>query len=110
MLYLIHINYKINYIMFRRKVQSIQTLLPDFLRRQGLESPLRQRRLLTSWDEVVGEPIARYTSERFIKNQTLYVKVHNPALRADLSMGRSLLVKRLNERAGAQVIVDIKFY
>ena len=96
--------------MFRRKVQSIQTLLQDFLRRQGLESPLRQRRLLTSWDEVVGEPIARYTSERFIKNQTLYVKVHNPALRADLSMGRSLLVKRLNERAGAQVIVDIKFY
>ena len=87
--------------MFRRKVQSMQTLLPDFLRRQGLESPLRQRRLLTSWDDVVGEPIARYTSERFIKNQTL---------RADLSMGRSILVKRLNECAGAQVIVDIKFY
>ena len=70
--------------MFRRKVQSMQTLLPDFLRRQGLESPLRQRRLLTSWDDVVGEPIARYTSERFIKNQTLFVKVNNPALRADL--------------------------
>ena len=96
--------------MFRRKVQSIQTLLPDFLRRQGLESPLRQRRLLTSWDDVVGEPIARYTSERFIKNQTLFVKVNNPALRADLSMGRSILVKRLNECVGAQVIVDIKFY
>lgn len=96
--------------MFRRKVQSMQTLLPDFLRRQGLESPLRQRRLLTSWDDVVGEPIARYTSERFIKNQTLFVKVNNPALRADLSMGRSILVKRLNECAGALVIVDIKFY
>lgn len=96
--------------MFRRKVQSMQTLLPDFLRRQGLESPLRQRRLLTSWNDVVGEPIARYTSERFIKNQTLFVKVNNPALRADLSMGRSILVKRLNECAGAQVIVDIKFY
>ena len=72
--------------MFRRKVQSMQTLLPDFLRSQGLESPLRQRRLLTSWDDVVGEPIARYTSERFIKNQTLFVKVNNPALRADLSL------------------------
>ena len=96
--------------MFRRKVQSMQTLLPDFLRRQGLESPLRQRRLLTSWDDVVGEPIARYTSERFIKNQTLFVKVNNPALRADLSMGRSILVQRLNECVGAQVIVDIKFY
>ena len=96
--------------MFRRKVQSMQTLLPDFLRRQGLESPLRQRRLLTSWDDVVGEPIARYTSERFIKNQTLFVKVNNPALRADLGGRRSIIKKRLNECAGAQVIVDIKFY
>ena len=58
----------------------------------------------------VGKPIAQYTGERFIKNQTLFVKVLSPALRADLTMGRSLLVKRLNEKAGGQVIFDIKFY
>ena len=52
----------------------------------------------------------KYTGEKFIRNQTLYVKILNPALRADLSMGRSLLVRRLNEKVGAQVIVDIRFY
>lgn len=96
--------------MFRRKVKSIQDLLPGILRHEGLETPLQQQRILSSWDEVVGAPIAKYTAERFIKNQTLFVKVLSPALRADLSMGRSLLVKRLNERAGGQVIYDIKFY
>lgn len=96
--------------MFKRKVKSIQDLLPEILRHEGLETPLQQQRLLSSWDEVVGKPIAQYTGERFIKNQTLFVKVNNPALRADLAMGRSLLVKRLNERAGAQIIFDIKFY
>lgn len=96
--------------MFRRKVKSIQDLLPEILRHQGLETPLQQQRLIDAWDDVVGKPIAKYTGERFIRNQTLFVKVLNPALRADLSMGRSILVQRLNEKAGAQVIFDIKFY
>ena len=96
--------------MFRRKVRSIQELLPQILRHEGLETPLQQQRLLSAWDEVVGKPISQYTDERFIKNQTLFVKVLSPALRADLTMGRSLLVKRLNEKAGGQVIFDIKFY
>lgn len=96
--------------MFRRKVKSISELIPEILRHEGLETPLRQQRLLSSWDEVVGKPIAQYTGERFIKNQTLFVKVYNPALRADLSMGRGILVQRLNQKAGGQVIIDIKFY
>lgn len=85
-------------------------MLPEILRHEGLETPMRQQRLLSSFGEVVGKPIEKYTGEKFIKNQTLYVKVLNPALRADLAMGRSILVQRLNEKAGGQVIVDIKFY
>lgn len=96
--------------MFRRKVRALSELLPEILRHEGLETPLQQKRLVACWDEVVGKPIARYSGERFIKNQTLYVKIMSPALRNDLSMSRSILVKRLNEAVGAQVIVDIRFY
>ena len=91
--------------MFRRKVRSLSELLPEILRREGLETPLQQKRLLASWNQVVGEPVAKYTGDKFIKNQTLFVKI-----RADLSLSRSLLVKRLNEAAKAFVISDIKFY
>ncbi len=96
--------------MFRQKVKSIAELLPEFLRNEGLETPLQQKRLLDSWEMVVGQPIANYCGDRFIKNQTLYVKITNPALRADLSMNRTILVRRLNEQVGAQVITDIRFY
>ena len=96
--------------MFRRKVKSIAELLPEFLRKEGLETPLQQKRLIMSWDSVVGENIAAYCGEKFIKNQTLYVKRENAALRADLTMSRATLVHRLNEQVGAQVIADIRFY
>lgn len=96
--------------MFRKKVRSIAELLPEFLRSEGLETPLLQKRLLYSWDTVVGEAIAGYCGDKFIKNQTLYVKILNPSLRADLTMSRTILVRRLNEQVGAQVISDIRFY
>lgn len=96
--------------MFRRKVRSISELLPEILRHEGLETPLQQKRLLASWDQVVGKAVARYSGDKFIKNQTLFVKILNPALRADLSLNRSHLVQRLNEAVGAFIISDIRFY
>ena len=79
------------------------------LRALGLETPLLQRRLIAAWPEVAGEAIARYTTSLRIQNQTLYVRISVPALRADLSMRRQEFVSRLNTHVGAQVIADIRF-
>jgi len=79
------------------------------LRELGLETPLLQKRLIDSWPTVAGEAIARYTTNVRIQNQTLFVSLSIPALRADLSMRRQELVRLLNQRVGAQVIADIRF-
>lgn len=96
--------------MFKRQVQSLSEVLHQLLRQDGLETPLRQKRLLDAWEAVTGSVVARYTGEKFIKNQTLHVKITNPALRQDLSMMRSQLLKRLNAEVGAMVISDIHIY
>ena len=91
--------------MFRRKVQPLDDLLNQFLRQEGLESPLLQKRIT-----VAGDTVARYTQEKFIKNQTLFVKIINPALRANLCMMQSDLVKKLNAAVGSMVISEVKIY
>lgn len=96
--------------MFKREVKSLDDILNRLLRSEGLETPLNQKRLMDAWDEVAGKMVARYTAEKFIKNQTLFVKIANPALRQDLSMMRGQLVKRLNDAVGAMVIADIRIY
>lgn len=95
--------------MFKRDVQQIKELILKNLRAQGLETPLLQKRLIDSWNEVAGETAANYTRNVYIRNQTLYVQMTNPALRADLSMMRGILVKKLNDHVGNQVIADIRF-
>jgi len=95
--------------LFKRNVQSLKDILLRNLREQGLETPLMQKRLVESWAEVAGPLIASYTLNTYIYNQTLYVRLSSPALRADLSMRRQELTQRLNAAVGEQVITDIHF-
>lgn len=96
--------------MFKREVQPLDDLVNKFLRQEGLEMPLLQKRLIDAWDKVTGETVVRYTTEKFIKNQTLFVKINNPALRQDLNMMRSQLVIRLNDAVKSMVITEVRIY
>ena len=95
--------------MFKRDIQSLKDVLLRNLHEQGLETPLMQKRLIDAWPEVAGPVIARYTLNTYIYNQTLYVRLSNPSLRADLSLMREELVKKLNAAVGQQVITDVRF-
>lgn len=96
--------------MFKRRVLSLDDVVGQFLRHEGLETPLQQKRLIDAWGKVAGNVVDKYTAEKFIRNQTLFVKIQNPALRSDLSMMRSELVRKLNAEVGSMLITDVKIY
>mgnify|MGYP002625867948 CR=1 FL=1 len=104
--------------MFRRRPTAIDNILRGVLRNQGLETPLLQRRVVNAWDGVVrsmsdadmAELVIENTEQKDIRNQTLWVKILSPAIRADLQMKCSDLVAALNGKVGAQVISTIRFY
>lgn len=96
--------------MFKRDVLPLDEVLKKLLRDEGLEMPLLQKRLVDAWEVVTGNVVSRYTAEKYIRNQTLFVKITNPALRQDLSMMRTQLVKRLNEQVGSFIISDIRIF
>ena len=95
--------------MFKRDVQQVKDLILRTIREQGLEMPLLQKRLVEAWPQVAGPMIARYTLNTYIYNQTLYVRLSNPALRSDLSMRRQEFTQKLNAVVGEQVITDVRF-
>ncbi|MBR6963611.1 MAG: DUF721 domain-containing protein [Prevotella sp.] len=96
--------------MFKRSVLPLDDIVKQLLRQEGLETPLNERRLIDAWETVAGATIARYTTEKFIRNQVLFVNILNPALRSELSMMKTQLVDRLNAVIGARVITDIRIY
>ena len=95
--------------MKRNNTEQIGDVLRQFLRQQGLETPLNEYRLVDAWKDVVGPDIPGYTTNLFIKNQVLYVSLSSSVIRQELMMGREMLIRNLNAQVGSQVIVNIVF-
>ena len=95
--------------MKRNNTESIGNLIRQFMRQEGLESPLNEYRLIQGWKEVLGPGIASYTNNLFIRNQTLYVHLTSSVLRLELMMNRAQTIINLNQHVGAQVLVNIIF-
>ena len=95
--------------MKRNRAESIGDLIRKYLRHEGLETPLNEKRLLQAWGELLGPSIASYTRSLYIKNQILYVHLSSARLRQELMMAKDRLVKGLNKHVGATVITNIIF-
>ena len=89
--------------------EGISNILGRFLREEGLETPLLEHRALQAWPEVVGEAIARYTSDLRIRNGILYAKVSSAPLRQNLQMAHKNIADKINAHVGSHVLTDVKF-
>ena len=95
--------------MKRNNTEQIGDVLRQFLRQQGLETPLNEYRLVDAWKEVVGPVFPRYTTNLVIKIQLHNVSLSSSVIRQELMMGREMLIRNLNAQVGSQVIVNIVF-
>jgi len=96
--------------MRKSNTERIGTIIQQFMRINGIETPYNQYRLIQAWPIVMGDFIQRYTADIFIKNQTLHVRITSPAIKQNLLMEHRSIACRLNEHVGAQVIEDVHVY
>lgn len=87
---------------------SISDVLGQFLRDEGLETPLLEHRAIQAWPEVMGQAIARYTSDLRIRNGVLYVKVSSAPLRQNLQMAHKNIAERINAHVHSHVLSDVR--
>ena len=55
--------------MRRHQSEQVGTVIQQFLREEGLETPYNEYRLLQAWPEVVGQGVAQLTNDLQIRNR-----------------------------------------
>jgi predicted nucleic acid-binding Zn ribbon protein len=96
--------------MKKSNTQHISNVLGSFFdENPQLAQKLSETRLINSWEKVLNPVISRYTSQLFIKNRCLYVKINSSVVKSELMMRREQLIRDLNSKTGATVITDIHF-
>jgi hypothetical protein len=58
---------------------------------------------------MMGTAVAHRTREITIRNRTLYLKMDSSVMRQELSHGKQVIIQRVNEKAGFEMIYDVWF-
>lgn len=93
--------------MSRHNEHSLKEVIDQLLKAYKLDDKLAERRLIASWESVMGAMIAKHTKDLYIKYQQLFVTLDSAALRNELSLAKTKIVKMLNDEVGSQVIVEV---
>jgi predicted nucleic acid-binding Zn ribbon protein len=91
------------------KPRSLGDVLGELVGALGIQTQLKRHEVVNLWEEVAGERIAQVAKAREVRDGKLFVEVASSAWRNELFYLKYELVKKLNSRAGEQVIHDIVF-
>ena len=57
-----------------------------------------------AWSSLMGNGVNNYTTSVELKNETLYVSLSSSVLREELSLGKSKIIKMINEELGKELV------
>ena len=74
-----------------------------------MEEKVLQSMAIDAWHDQMGEFMKNYTDQLFVRNQVLFVKLNSPALKSELSYGKSKILNHINQYIGEEYIKEVKF-
>ncbi len=89
--------------------QPVGVALKHLVEALGIARTLKQYDVLTLWESVVGEQIARVASAQRIENGVLFVRVTTAPWRAELAMKRVEIMQKINAAIGERIVTEIRF-
>jgi predicted nucleic acid-binding Zn ribbon protein len=86
---------------------SLGDAMKDFLRTSRLKSNVQALQIQDIWEQLMGKTIAKYTDSIKIYGSKLYITTQVAPLRHELLYQKEIILKRVNEALGENVIKEI---
>ncbi|APA65427.1 MAG: DUF721 domain-containing protein [Maribacter dokdonensis] len=83
---------------------SMKEALSAFIQKNKLEKGIDKVDARAAWAKLMGNGVDNYTTEIELKFGTLYVSLSSSVLREELSLGKSKIVRMINEEIGKEVV------
>jgi predicted nucleic acid-binding Zn ribbon protein len=93
----------------KRIPEKVDSILEKVLSSLNLGIKVKQYQIWEVWDSVVGEHIAGQAQPHQIRSMILWVTVSSSTWMQQLEFMKQLIIDRLNERIGEEVIKNIRF-
>mgnify|MGYP001289467043 FL=1 len=91
------------------KEKHLGDVIDKLLKAYNLEDKMKELDLLEAWPDLMGKAVAHRTKSIEIKNQKLLLKIDSSVMREELHIGKQVIIQRVNEFMGKEVIRDVWF-
>ena len=95
--------------MSRNNDKTIKEAINDLLDSYRLRKKFDETALIAAWPELMGTAISNRTKQLYISDRKLFLRIESSVIKNELLMMQSQIIKRLNEKAGHDVIASIVF-
>lgn len=76
----------------------------ELFRQEKLDVKISQFSVKNNWSDIVGEIVAKATSEISFKDKTLFVSIQSAALKHELSFSKEEIILAVNKFCGYKLI------
>jgi len=87
----------------------LKEVLDRWLKAYGLDGKMKELDVISAWPELMGTAVANRTTEIKIKNKKLLLTMGSSVMRDELQQGKTIIIQRVNEFAGFEIIDDVWF-
>lgn len=87
----------------------LKELIDKLMKAYQLDGKLNEMTVLEAWPEMMGIAVANRTVDLKIRNKTLYITMDSSVMRDELAHGKTIILHRVNEKAGYEMITDVWF-
>lgn len=93
--------------MRKNNQQSLKEVIEAIVNQGRLKQGLTELNIKNVWNQVVGPQIANHTTDIYLKNKTLFVTLDSSVLRQEMSYGKELIVRKVNEHIGQDALEKV---
>jgi len=83
--------------------EAIQQLLKSY----RIKAKFDEANLVSSWERMVGKPVAKRTKKVFIRNKVLFVELDSPAMKSELSFHKKQIIELFQKEFGKEILQEI---
>lgn len=95
--------------MSKDSTQSFKDAFGKFLKEEHLDNRFKQKKLIESWERIMGRPIASRTTKMFFKGKTLFVELSSASLKDELNRSTEIVLARIRENSEEMIVDEVRF-
>lgn len=81
--------------------------IKELLKQYHIDGKFDEANIVSSWERLVGTPIAKRTKKVSIRNQVLFVELTSPSLKHDLNYSKTHILELFQKEFGKESVKEI---